>query len=134
MASVRLHPQPLAPCVGEGSINEGAMNAPVLDRHIEITPGIAGGKPRIAGHRITVQNIVIWHEFMGKSVDEIATEYGLSLADVYAALAYYFDHQAEIAHSIQADELFVAAQRQQTPSLVQARSTNIVSERYVEQS
>ena len=68
-----------------------------------------------------MQNIVIWHEFMGKSVDEIATEYRLSLADVYAALAYYFDHQAEIAHSIQADELFVAAQRQQMPSLVQAK-------------
>jgi hypothetical protein len=35
------------------------MIAQVLDRHIEITPGVAGGKPRIAGHRITVQNIVI---------------------------------------------------------------------------
>lgn len=30
----------------------------VITQHIEITPGIAGGKPRIAGHRITVQNIV----------------------------------------------------------------------------
>jgi len=25
---------------------------------------IAGGKPRIAGHRITVQNIVIWHKLL----------------------------------------------------------------------
>ena len=33
----------------------------------------------------------------------------------------YCDHHAEIAHSIQADELFVATQRQQTPSLVQAK-------------
>ena len=33
----------------------------VLTQHIEITPGVAGGKPRIVGHRITVQNIVIWH-------------------------------------------------------------------------
>ena len=38
---------------------------------IEITPNISGGKPRIAGHRITVENIVIWHERMGKSVDEM---------------------------------------------------------------
>ncbi len=30
----------------------------VLDRHIVITPDVAGGKPRIAGHRITVQNII----------------------------------------------------------------------------
>ena len=68
----------------------------VLDRHIEITPGIAGGRPRIAGHRITVQNIVIWHERMGWSIDEICAEYELTLAEVHAALAYYFDHQEEI--------------------------------------
>lgn len=48
--------------------------ARVLDDHIEITPGMAGGKPRIAGRQITVQNIAIWHELMGKSADEIATE------------------------------------------------------------
>ena len=55
----------------------------------EITPGISGGKPRIAGHRITVENIVIWHERLGKSADEIASDYDITLADVYAALAYY---------------------------------------------
>ena len=53
------------------------MGPKTLDQHIEITPGIAGGKPRIAGHRITVQNIAIWHERLGRSADEIATEYGL---------------------------------------------------------
>ena len=63
------------------------MVTKVLDQHIEITPGIAGGKPRVAGHRITVQNIAIWHERMGKEADEIAAEYDVTLADVYAALA-----------------------------------------------
>ncbi len=87
-----------------------------LDEHIEVTPGVAGGKPRIAGHRITVQNVVIWHERMGKSADEIATEYDLSLADVYAALAYYFDHRAEIDESIREGEAFVEALREATPS------------------
>ena len=72
------------------------MTTRVLDQHIEITPEVAGGKPRIAGHRITVQNIAIWHEWMGLSADEIAAEYGLSLADVYAALAYTYDHRAGI--------------------------------------
>ena len=85
-----------------------------LDQHIEITPGISGGKPRIAGHRITVENIVIWHERMGKSADEIAAEYDLTLADVYAALAYYFDHRAEIDQSIEESKAFVKALRQQT--------------------
>ena len=66
------------------------MNARVVDRHIEMTPDVVGGRPRIAGRRITVQNIAIWHEYMGLSADEIGAEYDLSLAQVYAALAYYF--------------------------------------------
>jgi uncharacterized protein (DUF433 family) len=84
--------------------------------HIEVTPGVAGGKPRIAGHRITVQNIVIWHERLGLSADEIATEYALSLADVYAALAYYYDHREEIDRAIREDEEFIAELRRRTPS------------------
>ena len=56
------------------------MTVETLDRHIESTPDVAGGKPRIAGRRITVQNIAIWHERMGLSADEIATEYDLTLA------------------------------------------------------
>lgn len=66
------------------------MTAKTLDQLIEITPGVVGGKPRIAGHRITVQNIAIWHERLGRGADEIASEYDLSLEEIYAALAYYF--------------------------------------------
>lgn len=87
-----------------------------LDRHIEVTPGIAGGKPHVAGHRITVQNVVIWHERMGLSADEIAAEYNLTLSEVYAALAYYYDHRVEIDESIRADEAFVEELRRVTPS------------------
>jgi uncharacterized protein (DUF433 family) len=89
--------------------------------HIEVTPGIAGGKPRIAGHRITVQNIAIWHERLGLSADEIATEYDLSLADVYAALAYYHDHREEIDRSIREDEEFIAELRRRTPSILREK-------------
>lgn len=28
----------------------------VISEHIEITPGVCGGKPRIAGHRIQVED------------------------------------------------------------------------------
>ena len=90
----------------------------VLDRHITVTSGLAGGKPHIVGHRITVQNIVIWHERMELSADEIVTEYNLTLADIYAALAYYYDHQAEIDTAIKDDEAFVEALRQVSPSKV----------------
>lgn len=94
------------------------MTTQTLDAHIEITPGIAGGKPRIAGHRITVQDIVIWHEWMGRSADEIATDHKLTLADVYAALAYYYDHREEIDTMIKESEAFVEAFRQKIPSKV----------------
>ena len=94
------------------------MITKTLDGHIEITEGIIGGKPRIAGHRISVQNIVVWHELLGRSADEIAAEYDLTLADVYAALAYYYDHRTEIDKSIEESESFVEALRQKTPSKV----------------
>ena len=97
------------------------MFAKVLDQHIEITPGIAGGKPRIAGHRITVHDIAVWHERMGMSADEIAVEYNLTLSDVYAALAYYFDHRDEIDRQIVEDDLFAETLRQQSPSLVKQK-------------
>lgn len=88
----------------------------VLINHIEQTPGIAGGRPHIAGHRITVEDIAIWHERLGRTADEIAVEYGISLADIYAALTYYFDHREEIDLSISEGEAFVAALRNRTPS------------------
>ena len=79
--------------------------------HIAISQDVAGGKPRIAGHRITVQHIVIWHERMGLSADEIASNHGLSLAEIYAALAYYYDHRQEIDEAILADESTVSELR-----------------------
>jgi len=60
------------------------------------TPGIQGGCPRIAGTGVTVKRIAGWHR-MGMAPEEIAVQYGhLSLAQVHAALAYYYMHRAEI--------------------------------------
>ncbi|GJQ53112.1 MAG: hypothetical protein HKUEN02_19590 [Anaerolineaceae bacterium] len=87
-----------------------------LDEHIEITPGVMGGKPRIAGHRISVQNVVIWHNEMGYSVEQIAEDYNLTLADVYAALAYYHDHKEEVDKSMLEGEKFVEEMKKQYPS------------------
>ena len=64
------------------------MATKTLDERIVKTSGVCGGKPRIDGHRITVQNIVIWHDRLGLSADEISSEYDLELADIYTALAY----------------------------------------------
>jgi uncharacterized protein (DUF433 family) len=97
------------------------MSTATAVNHIERTPGICGGKPRIAGHRISVQDIVIRHEHLGWSPDEIAAEYDLSLAEIYAALAYYFDHREEIETSIQASRAFVETLRSKTPSKLAAK-------------
>lgn len=95
---------------------------PVITEHIEITPGVCSGKPRIAGHRIKVQDVVIWHERMGLSPDEIVSQYStITLADVYAALAYYHDHLSEIRRQIQDDDELVQTMQAQTSSLVQQK-------------
>jgi uncharacterized protein (DUF433 family) len=72
----------------------------VLDKHIEITPEVRGGKPRIAGRGITVADIVLMHWRLGISLEEIAGKYDLPLAAVYAAMSYYYDHKREIDQSI----------------------------------
>jgi uncharacterized protein (DUF433 family) len=98
----------------------------VISEHIEITPGVCGGKPRIAGHRITVQNVVIWHETAGMSPDEIVSQHpSITLADVYGALTYYHDNIKEIRTSIEVDEEFVRQLQQQTPSLLQRKLGNL---------
>ena len=97
------------------------MNTKTLDQHIECTAGVLGGKPRIAGRRISVQDIVVWHERMGKGPDEIAAEYDLTLADVHAALAYYFDHREEIDKSLHDDDAWIEAMKQQNLSVVKQK-------------
>ncbi len=90
-----------------------------LDSYIVVTPGTCAGKPRIAGHRISVQNIAIWHERLGWTVEEIAGEFDLSLAEVHAALAYYFDHRAVIDQRIRDDQTFAEEFRKTHPSVVE---------------
>ena len=69
----------------------------VSKEHIEKTPGVCGGRARIAGHSIRVLDIVAMYDHWKKSPAEIVEAYpSITLADVYAALAYYHDHREEI--------------------------------------
>ncbi|MEX0715880.1 MAG: DUF433 domain-containing protein [Planctomycetaceae bacterium] len=79
--------------------------------HIE---SAAGESPRIARFpRVRVSQIVTDHLAYGWSADEICRQHPhLTLAEVHAALLYYFDHQAEIEREIRDDAaLFAAARR-----------------------
>ena len=93
--------------------------APRLVEHIVSTPGTCGGRPRIAGSRIRVQDIVVWHEVHGLSADEIVSQFpGLTLADVHAALTYYHDHREEIRQHMRDAEAFVEAFKQRYPAKI----------------
>lgn len=65
--------------------------------------GVAGGKPVIMGTRTPVRSIVAYHR-MGNSPEEIQVKLPhLSLAQIYDALSFYYDHQVEIDADIEAN-------------------------------
>jgi uncharacterized protein (DUF433 family) len=68
------------------------------------SPEIRGGRPRIAGTGVTVQRIVSWYK-LGLAPEEIVDKLGhLTLAQVYAALAYYHANRDEIESALAAEE------------------------------
>jgi uncharacterized protein (DUF433 family) len=78
-------------------------------KHIEITPGVCSGRPRVAGTRIRVENVVRWTE-QGMLPDEIVASYPqLTPADVHSALAFYFDNRDEIERQMREDSEFINA-------------------------
>ncbi len=106
------------------SLPADAVRLPAADRaRIVNTPGTCGGRPRIDGHRITVEDVAVWHERMGMSPDEIVSAYpSLTLSDVHAALAYYYENRARIDADIREGELFTAEMKAKAPpSLVQQK-------------
>ncbi len=94
----------------------GAKALPPAHDHIVVQPGCCGGKPHFAGHRIKVQHIAVWHERLGKTPDEIVAEHsGVTLADVHASLAYYYDHREQIDADIRADADLAASLKANSP-------------------
>jgi uncharacterized protein (DUF433 family) len=67
---------------------------------ISTDPNIRSGRPCIAGTTIEVSVIVIAKIVQGLEPDEIAADYELTLSQVYAALAYYYENKDEIDRSI----------------------------------
>ncbi|MFO7904821.1 MAG: DUF433 domain-containing protein [Pirellulaceae bacterium] len=74
-----------------------------LDGMLVRNSGICGGRIRIDGTRITVHRIATLYK-QGHSPEEIVQTYPhLSLAQIYAALAYYHANRAEIEAELAAD-------------------------------
>jgi uncharacterized protein (DUF433 family) len=69
--------------------------------YITRSPDVCGGQPVITGTRTPVKSIVGYYK-MGMSVEEILEGLPhLNPAQVFAALSYYHDHQAEIEQDIE---------------------------------
>lgn len=71
--------------------------------HIVQVEGVCGGEPIIDGLRVTVRQVATLH-LQGESITEIAEALGLTDAQIFHALSYYFDHRDEILAAIAQEE------------------------------
>ena len=85
-------------------------------QHIELRKNRDGQeRAYIVGTRVRVQDIYVDSQVVGKSPEEIVTALPhLTLAQVHAALAYYFDHRDEVLEEVRQDQQFVALMKMQT--------------------
>ena len=84
---------------------------PIINHHIEKRQGRSGEeRAYLCGTRVRVQDIASEHEVHGLTPEQIVRENPqLSLGQVHAALAYYFDHRAEIQRQMKQDEEFAGS-------------------------
>ncbi len=77
------------------------------------------GVAYIAGTRIKVRHVAIERQAHNASVEQIQEAYPhLALGQIYAALAYYYDHQEQIDAEIAEAARYVEAARAQNPNLL----------------
>ena len=97
--------------------------AVVSSEYVDIDPAVCGGRPRIRGTRIRVQDIVVEHLHHGLCPEEIVNEFPrVTLSGVYAALSYYFDHLDEIRKALDYDRALYEKGKAEAPSLLGQRS------------
>ena len=66
-------------------------------------PKVRGGRPCIVGTGLRVIDIVMAMQFGNRTPEQMAGDYEISLAQVHAALAYYYENKAEIDDDIRED-------------------------------
>lgn len=81
------------------------------------TEGVLGGKARLDGRRVSVFQIGEMYTEAGNSPETIADQLGLSLAEVHAALAYYYEHPDEMETIRDRREDFEATLQAQSKAL-----------------
>ncbi|HEU5198103.1 MAG TPA: DUF433 domain-containing protein [Ktedonobacterales bacterium] len=117
----------------EQEINTPPASAsqPTEIKGIVRNPRIFGGKPIIGDHRISVHNIAAFIR-QGYTAEQIASEEvypDLTLAEVYAALHYYYDHKEEIDRELDEEIAYVKARAQEDMSPLAQRLRQHIKER-----
>ena len=84
---------------------------PVSIEHIELNEK---GVAKLVGHRIKVEHIVALKICQGMSADQIQADAypHLSLSQIHAALAYYYDHREEVDRQMKEGQEFADRERQ----------------------
>ena len=76
---------------------------------IVTNPTIRGGRPCIAGTSLRVTDVVMATIFHDRQPGQIASDYSISLAQVHAALAYYYEHKdaldTDIRHQLETAQM-----------------------------
>jgi uncharacterized protein (DUF433 family) len=68
-------------------------------------PNVRGGRPVIQGTGLKVSDVILTHTTGDRlTPEEISRNYGVTLGQVYAALAYYHLHKDKIDSQIEVDE------------------------------
>ena len=77
----------------------------VLDTTLVRTPGICGGRLRIDGTRMTVNQIVTLYK-QGQTAPQIVEHYPQrTLSEIYTVLAWYHAHEAEFDQELAQEAL-----------------------------
>jgi uncharacterized protein (DUF433 family) len=94
----------------------------VSREHIEIVEGAGGPTPCVRGTRIRVKDVVGWYHEQGMSADQIVEHFPtITRADVFAALAYYWDHKDELDPKWAEDEAWVEEMMRLHPGRLQEK-------------
>ena len=99
----------------------GSLAMPIAtgSAHLTADAETRYGRVRIAGTRITVDDVALMHLRLGLSLEQIVGKYQLDPAAVHASMAYYYDHKDEVDRRIAEDESYFDAFRRQNPSRLQ---------------
>ena len=83
-----------------------ATAAKTVSPHITADSDVCHGRPCVAGTGVRVMDIVAAHEqgIAPAELQEYFTTRPLTLAEIYAALAYYNDHKDEVEADFAEDE------------------------------